>query len=172
MDANGFYDIYGMWYVPWWQRPLFLWIGGVLAGLLILICVAVIIKKVFFPKKPKMPWEVALFLLSKAYESVNSQSPDAAQFYAQITSIVKGYFIARYHYDVAARTDIELIDFIQAQSEFPASLIPLLTGLLGRAEAAKFAHVPVLLDQFHDDYAISCQIVRLTIPSEKTEKKS
>lgn len=172
MDANGFYDIYGMWYVPWWQRPLFLWIMGILVGLLILILVAIIIKKLFFPKKPKTPWEVALYLLAQAHEMIDSQKTDAAQFYAQITSILKGYLITRYHYDVAARTDIELIDFMQRQTEFPAQLLPLLTGLLQRAEMAKFAKVQAILDQIHEDYAISCQIVRLTIPAEKKEKKS
>jgi len=171
MDANGFYDIYGMWYVPWWQRPLFLWIVGLLAGLIVVICVAIIIKKLFFPKKPKTPWEVALFLLSQAHASIDVQKLAAAQFYAQITSILKGYLIARYRYDVAARTDIELIDFIQGQAEFPSQLLPLLAGLLARAEVAKFAKGQAIVDQLHDDYAISCQIVRLTIPSEKIEKK-
>lgn len=167
MDADGFYDIYGMWYVPWWQRPLFLWIVGVFLGFAIVFCGAIIIKKIFFKKTPKTPWETALFLLTSAHESIDLQNVDAAQFYAQVTSILKGYLLARYHYDVAARTDIEMLDFMQGQSEFPDSLLPLLAGLLSRAAMAKFANAGAILGQLQEDYAISCQIVRLTIPAEK-----
>jgi len=153
-------DKYDIWYKPWWHNP---WIQKIVFLIILLGIVLVVwrlFKKYRAKKRTMTSWEAALYKLHaiKLDDYDNGKS-----FYFELTYILKMYLQARYGFDLEAKTDQEVIAFIQ-KTEFPRDLLDRLEKILHDAFTIKFAQKDVVIITMEQDLKRSIDIVRNTIP--------
>lgn len=158
------YDIYGMWYIPFWQTKLFWVIISIILLLFFVVFMGIVIKKWRAKKQKVTPWDEALCSLNAIKDIVNSSQ--GKQFYFSLTIILKRYLSNRYGFDVYGKTDEELLCYL-ASNHFPAELLLLVESVFSGGVYIKFANAQALREQLERDYSNSFQIVKQTIPKIK-----
>lgn len=161
-----FYDIYGIWHVPWWQLPLVKNILWMLAAVLLISLIVYIIKKFANRKKPLTPWQVALrdLAILGTPDMLNERSSKI--FYIRLTTIVKKYLCDRYGFDIYGKTDREILLFLDEQVIFPRDLMPVLYEIYDHASQSKFANVLGIAETMKRDLALGVRIVKETMQSQ------
>jgi hypothetical protein len=155
-----FYDIYDVWYQPWWQHS-FVKIGlGVLLIFLIAMLVVYVIKKNMYKKKSIPAWQEALSDFDRLGNSAMLNEHMAKIFYTQLIVIIKQYIHKQYGFDVEGKTDREILVFLDEQIIFPRNLIVILQDILDHAGSIKFANCAGLLEQMQRDLALSIRFVK------------
>lgn len=157
------FDLYDVWYEPFWHKP---WFWPVITSFFILfflIIVIVIIKK----RRKKVvildPWDWALQKFDELVVNEFRAPEMHKQFYFTLTAILKDYFSKRYSLELTSKTDEEVIEIICA-SDFPQSLQSSLKSIFHGAQYIKFAKQDVVLEKMHQDLKNSKRFVRETIP--------
>ena len=159
-----FYDIYGIWHVPWWQRPLVRNIGWTVGIILIFGLLVYIIKKMIGRKKILPCWQVALRDLATLETADMLNERASKMFYSQLTTIVKHYLYGRYGFDIVCKTDREIVAFLDEQVIFPRDLIPVFNDIADHASQIKFANVQGIVEQMKRDLVLSMRLVKETMP--------
>lgn len=161
-----FYDIFGMWHVPWWQRQWVKNIGWACVTILVVSCIVYIIKKMLNLKKSIPAWQVAMKDLATLGRPDMLNEHTSKIFYTQLTIIVKQYIHRRYGFDIYGKTDREILAFLNEQVLFPRDLMPVLYDIFEHASLIKFAHATGIVEQMERDLALSMRLIKETMLSQ------
>ncbi len=156
------FDLYDLWYEPFWHKP---WFWPIVVTVILLLAALVVywfVKKRMKTKQIiKEPWQEALEQLAilKVHEckSITARK----QFYSNLTYILKRYLIRRYGIALESKTDEEIIVIIQ-NSEFPVELFATLSTIFNGAQYIKFAHQDAALEQMNYDLEHTISIIKST----------
>jgi hypothetical protein len=150
LNENGLYDIYSMYYVPFWQRAWFVYILALVVILFSLYTVYSIIHFWLTKRKKNTPWQTALARLDAI--RVNNAMPEkhAASIYAIMTDVLKEYIQGSYGLNVRHLTDYECIDYLRC-SGLDRILVERLCTIFEDASAIKFAQHPAAAEVINGD---------------------
>ncbi len=160
------YDIYPVWYTPWWHQPI-VYNSALVLGLLIIGGLGYWLL-FYFRRKRQLPtseWAQQRF---NTLEEV-IDTGDYNGFYKQLTAILKTYFTALYEVDIMSKTDQEVVVFLNGV-DFPAHLRDTIDGVLRRALFVKFANAQAAREGMLADLAASRQIIAQTAPQDDQEE--
>ena len=163
-DTVGLYDIYGLHHVPFWNEVWFA------QSIMLFFCISVfifscIISMVFYKKARKIvtidPWAQSLSAIeSMRVRNYSACGNDCKQFYDRLTHIVKNYLCIRYGVARSGATDHEFVECVDACSD-PISMV---SPVLKRGIAVKFASSTVEPDQQEKDYQLVYTFIKSTKP--------
>jgi uncharacterized membrane protein len=162
MNNDNFYEIYGYWHTPWWQKPI-VWYGGTfLLFLLLLITFFGILYK-WRSKTIINPSQNAINRLHKL--TLEAVHKDASAAYTELIDILRMYVNQRFGFSVSL-TEHELQEKIAHQ--LPLYAGEELNNVFNHATQAKFASREYMLELIHDDIEnIRSFIVTTTPDGEK-----
>src|SRR3972149_5639487 len=144
-DFNFMYDYYTP---PFWQTTEF-YVGlGIVS---ILLVAATIFLFNTFKKRPLSSWDWALLELKKISPTRASTKEEFKTFYFKLTEIVKLYLQKRYGWDMASKTDAELILWL-ADKKFNTAIVEVLKKVADDALWIKYANMDVLKSQTEADW--------------------
>ncbi len=159
-----FYDIYGIWHIPWWQRTVVKNVVWALAIILLMTLIIFLVKK-FSKRKIKLSaCDVALRDLASLGTSDILNEHKSRVFYSRLTETIKKYLVSRYGFDIYGKTDKEVLTYLDDQVTFPRDLLPVLQEILSHASAIKFANVSGVVEQMEKDLALSVRLIKETMP--------
>lgn len=166
MNAQGLYEIYDFWHVPFWQTSWFKIFMGMLLLVASLVLFIFIWRFISARRKRRPLWEVALVKLS-ALRGLDLDNPAVCrEIYDEMTRLLKDYCVQRYGWDVAGFTDREIIIFLNKKN-VDLRLQEAFKKIAYGCELVKFAHENVNRDRVLADCALSEEFIRATIPSEQ-----
>lgn len=168
MDAQQLelYDIYSLWHIPFWQRDWFKMLVALVVLIIGLLCAWYVYKR-FFKKKPApIPaWQKALQELEQLKEYSIETKDHGKQFYFHITDILKRYIAARFNLNIQAKTDEELVAYLQNQEVLPL----VKDGIKDIAQGCvyiKFANQHAMQEQIKRHLSLGFDLVKQTIPEQ------
>lgn len=167
IDKSGFYGIYGIWHVPFWQTMTFYISIGLISASFLIFFIWLFVKKRRAKKMVITAWDEALRLLN-AINIHELEKNHGKEFYFTVTKILKEYFHARYGFDVLGKTDAEVLQYLM-HHDFSHELLPLLQHIFSGAVEVKFAHAYALKEQLERDLNSSIYIVKSSIPTVKKD---
>lgn len=127
-------EIYGIWFVPWWQQiPLFK-----MLVVLFIIAITIFIFVMWVRFLRYQYWYVARKKIKFLIEQHKHQKIRTADLYRELLHILKQFIEIRYELAVLSLTDYELLYFLKKVDKI--NHIDLLTGLIVHAETIKFCH--------------------------------
>jgi hypothetical protein len=159
MNAQGLYDIYGVWYVPVWYRPWFLWTVVGIGMVLFFLCAWYLIKRYRRKKKEEVPyWRVYVEQLSTLKQQNVATVERGRVFYGILTPLLKQYLHQRYGYDVTRRTDDETVTFLE-QQQFNPQYLAQLKEIFQGGVYIKFANAQAVQQQIEKDLENSIRFI-------------
>ncbi len=167
-EKTGLYENYGLWHVPIWQTEKFQLAVKIIAISVMLLVVALVIRKYMqYRKRKKLPlWDQALADLNQLKQEHKVDVLYGKEFYVTVSALLKKYFYDRFGYDVVGKTDDEMIQYLQ--EHYPdAQSIEDIKALLQGSVIIKFANVQAAQEQIDHDYVRSIAIITKTIPEKK-----
>ena len=170
LNEQGLYDIYELNHVPFWQTPLFkLLIKVGIAGLSLVLAIAVgyILYKFF--KKKKNPWDCALDEINGLTRGY-AYASQAKFFYSRLTFILKNYLGERYLIDLKGKTDKEMIAFLK-RYPFEQALIDEVEDIFIYGQEIKFSDYRARQQEIERHGHLACMIVKRTIPEPTKNSK-
>lgn len=159
------YDIYGVWYVPFWQRPWFYWSMLSVGFVGISILVWMFIKKYYGQKSvEQIPyWQQALDQLHLLRQHNVATAEHGQKFYLTLTIILKNYMQERYAYDVRSKTDAEVLAYLK-EMNFDKTLYNELEQVFQGSVFIKFANTQAMQSQIEQDLLRSQAFIHNTLP--------
>ncbi len=160
------YDIYDLWYQPFWQTTWFWWFAIVSAVGLIMLIVWYMAHRyrARIPAREKPAWQVALKRLEGLPKRNDSVTPK--EFYGIITGTLKEYFQRRYGFDLHGKTDQEVLAYLTHEA-VPDDIVRDLTVIFTHGVANKFADGMQQQELCLQDLSLSIAIVKRTMPENK-----
>ena len=162
MNQNELYDIYSLWHVPFWQTRLFFFLTLLFIGSVVVVGVWFFIARMRRNKNKKNIWDQALHDLNQLNGSGTQEH--GKEFYVQLLVIIKKYLHARYGYDVASKTDQELLLYLASMRDFPNEVLEIVRSIIDGSVIIRFANEQAVYDQVQQDFASSILIIKKTIP--------
>jgi len=163
MNAQGLYEVYDFWQVPFWQT---LWFKLSVDSLLGVLCLwlLIFIWRLLQARKKKRPlWERALEEIN-ALRCRDLSNPVVRRVtYDEITRLLKNYCAQRYGWNVGGLTDREIIIFL-ADKRVDLRLQDAFKRIVQGCELIKFAQETVNRDRVLADCALGEEFIRATIP--------
>src|SRR5262245_58915521 len=115
MEAQGFYDIYGICHVPIWQRAWFYWTNVLI--LCLAVCLVIGYLVMLYRRRLKriqMPyWQKMINELQELQQQKLSTREQSSRLYTYLTQVLKEYLHQRYHYDLIGKTDAETLIILE-----------------------------------------------------------
>ncbi len=156
---NDLFDIYEFYETPWYQEP---WIVVLIAGAVITACFLgwYLLKR----KKKLTPWDSALTHLNHLKPEHFQCKEEFKQFYFKLTSILKTYVDARYGWYTNAKTDEELINWLEHEHPLHPC-ITVMKMMIENVLLIKFANVDAIKSQAVQDKQAIIDLINKTKPS-------
>ena len=169
-EKTGLYENYGLWHVPFWQTQKFKMAMQICLFFVVLLVIAMLIKKYLtYRRRKKLPlWDQALFEVTQLKKDHKVSVIHGKEFYAAISTILKGYFHDRFGYDVMGKTDDEVVEYLKNHHKDELIVEEIKTVLQGGI-IIKFANAQAAQEQIEHDYMRTVAIIKRTIP-EKMSK--
>mgnify|MGYP006292732647 CR=1 FL=1 len=166
LDERGLYDIYSIWYKPFWQtKPFYLIIG--ICTLLLILLLAWKLYRWFVSFSPSVPsWKKALKKLDTLGKKEINTKEDGKHVYFALTDCLKTYLHKRYGLLVKDKTDQELVAYLQVQ-DIPSSVVETIEKIGEGALLIKFANQEAVKEQVAHDIQLGVTMVNKTIPEKK-----
>ena len=149
-DKLELYDIYGMWHVPFWQRPFFLKVIAIMLFFLLFIGISFAIRW-FLKKRVKSlsAPEKALKDIAYLKEQYLKKETKTSEVYGLLLRSMKSFFYAQYGINMLSKTDDESIPFLQDLS-LSDTVKEKLEELFKRSAVIKFSFM-----QISDEHVLS-----------------
>jgi hypothetical protein len=159
------HDIYDVWHVPFWQRAWFFWsvCAVVIIVLIIIIAIAIKLYRSRTEKVAIAPWDTALQSLFLLQQEKVSTIEQGGNFYAKLTQILKKYLHQRYGFDIASKTDDEVVAYLE-HTHFDQLLLSDMREIFEGSVYIKFAHVQVMQERIEKDLGRSIAFIKVTLP--------
>ncbi len=171
-DANGLYDIYSVWHLPFWQTRAFFLSVGILSALTICLCVWLIYRFVVRKQQKGRPaWQVALEALKQLQAKSYENKEEGKYTYFELSHVLKKYLAARYSIPIESQTDQELLASLE-ESQLPPVVKETLIGLGHGVELIKFANQEAVQEQIQRDINQAMQMVMETMPVENKKSQT
>lgn len=168
IPMKGFFDIYDMAYVPWWQRPVVKVAFWALLVAAIVLVAWYIVRRFLARRRPLEPWVQAHDALEVLGKPEMLGQATGKLFYTRLIDVLKLYIHRRYGYDIQGKTDREIIVYLEQQVSFPRDLVPVLGDLCDHALLVKFAHVTESVERMKADIDLARRVIKETTPRETT----
>ena len=172
LDEKGFYDIYSIWHVPFWQTRTF-YLSSMLLVLTLLLVFAWFFIQWYRRKMatPLTAWEIALNHINQLQAKNYQTKESGKQCYFIMTNVVKTYLISRYHYPLRGKTDEEMITYLEknVHQRFIADNVK---KLINGCEYIKFANESAMQEQIIEHLSLCDAMIRKTIPQEKRNPRA
>lgn len=146
MLENGLYDIYGIMYRPFWQRPFFVYGLGALFFLILLLGVWGLVKR-FKKQKTISHEERALVALQQVEKDFLSGALTAKECYVQFSFILKRYFFDQHQLGKPGMTDKQFLEYLHAFYGNTSEVSLLFASMLDGMTLIKFAEKAVVQQQ-------------------------
>ena len=159
MQQTDLYDIYDFYTIPWWQEP---WILACIAIALIALGIAVwlLLKR----KRLVTPWDAALQQLNSLNPERFVRKEEFKQFYFMLTGIIKTYVDARYAWATKAKTDDELVNWLEHEhQQHPCTTV--MKTMVENILLIKFANVDAIKSQALLDKQAIIDLIKKTKPT-------
>jgi hypothetical protein len=154
MDALGLYDIYGFYHVPFWQTGVFKYGISISLVVVLLTCICYFLYRRRYKKIPETPLQIIHKELAALRLKIPIQKTYSAQWYAQLTYIIKRLLQLHGYNHCMSMTDDEIATIIRKKESCPDALLPII-NLLHTAQDYKFNTVlPSAEQQLQDIYYI------------------
>ena len=153
---NDLFEIYEFYETPWYQEP---WIMALIGVTILATCI--LVWYFLIRKKTLTPWDTALTQLNTLKPEHFQRKDEFKQFYFKLTSIVKTYVDARYGWYTKAKTDDELINWLEHEQP----LHPCTSAMKTMAENVlliKFANVDAIKSQALQDKQAIIDLIKKT----------
>lgn len=170
LNDLGLYDIYGMYYVPFWQTDWFFWC--ILTIIAFFACGIILFFLRFYGRKKKIvtPWQKALARLDELVITEALPPNLVRDYYFILTEVVKVYMGERYVWDVVHLTDREFVEYI-GQTSLDLTVKNAVKGLFENATMVKFADQKTVATILKDHIVSLRRIIYTTIPDIKHQNK-
>jgi len=167
-EKTGLYENYGLWHVPFWQTDKFKLAAQICACVLLLIAIALLVRKYLaYRTRKKLPlWDQALLELTQLKKEHKVDVVHGKEFYVTISALLKRYIHERFGYDLLGKTDAEVVDYLE-KNYFDEHILAELKVLLQGSEIIKFANAQAAQEQIEHDYLRAVAIIHRTIPQRK-----
>lgn len=165
MNELGLYEIYGLSYVPFWQRSWFFW-GSICATVILCILIIFISIRWYFRRKKndiRSYWQDMLIKLNELKKNNVATVAQGSLFYARLTHVLKEYIQMRYQLEVRGRTDTEVLAVLEG-AQFDPQLLAIVRQILQGGEYIKFANVAAVQQQIEKDLQSSIAFIEATHP--------
>ncbi len=168
-EKTGLYENYGLWHVPFWQTDKFKLAVQICACVLLLIVIALLVRKYLaYRRRKKLPiWDQALLKLTQLKKDHQVDVAHGKEFYLTVSALLKHYFHERFSYDLLGKTDAEVIECLH-EHHFDEHILAELKALLQGSEIIKFANAQAAQEQIEHDYLRAVTIIQRTIPEKKS----
>jgi hypothetical protein len=170
LNERGLYDIYEMYYIPFWQTNWFFW--SILGLIVFFVCGIMLLFVRFWMRRKKIitPWHKALARLD-GLVVVDTLSPQAAKhYYFILTEVMKTYMGERYQWDTTHLTDREFVEYI-AQTPLDLVIKNTLADVCKSAEMIKFADQKTVTSILKEHIVSLRTIIGATTPDTKHQNK-
>ncbi len=159
------HDIYDVWHVPFWQRPWFYWSAYLFIIMILIIIIGIVINKYRSRKKIAAitPWDAALQSLDLLQQKKVTTIEEGGSLYATLTQLLKKYLHQRYGFDIASKTDDEVIVYLE-HNNFDPLLLADIREIFEGSVYIKFAHVQVMQEHIEKDLMRSIAFIKATLP--------
>lgn len=172
--VNESFDLYEHVYRPFWHSISF----QVAISLFLIFFIAIssyaIYRYIQYKKNIKRrldPWEWAFEEIDRLNTSSARTKDDFKRIYFDLTRVLKLYVGMRYGWQVADKTDQELVSFLTEES-WDQGLVDSLAALLESAVKVRFANEAGLKAQTDNDIEIMRVIIKRTIPTDNQQQDS
>lgn len=155
------YPIYGLWHVPFWQRPLFLVVIVLLGSIVASFLMYRAFKKYKSKKSQITPWEKALTQLQHMKQQHMLSKEHSERYYVALTFLIKEYITLRFHHDVLSFTDEQMYKHLEGQPLFREQKEQL-KKIFGAGQLIKFANHHAIEQQMKDDWQHTYDFVMKT----------
>lgn len=149
-EKHELYDIYGMWHVPFWQRPYFLKIIAIMFFALLFLGAYFVIR--WFLKKRTKPVSASEKVLKEITclkGKYLNKEVKTSEVYGLLLRSMKSFFSAQYGVEMLSKTDDESIPFLQDLS-LSDTVKEKLEELFKRSAVIKFSFM-----QISDEHVLS-----------------
>jgi hypothetical protein len=166
------YELYSIWYTPFWKEPWFIIIMLVCGG--VIICISIYGLYRFIQKRRSRrvlsPFEQCVYTLQSLDPYSYSVQKKSDQFYVVLTAALKQYAQRRLHIE-GSYTDAEFIAAM-ATCACDADMIERLTTLFQGAQYSKFARQDAAQERMHADLQECAAIVQVLEAARRKEESS
>jgi len=159
-----FYDIFDYYHIPFWQKTWFIVSASIVIFILITMTAYFVYTRLH--KKKLSPWEWARKELARLNTDACTTQADYKKLYYQLTNIIKTYLARRYDWSTHAKTDDEIIEFLEKQ-KFDTDIIGMLKKITDDALWIKFANQSTLKSQADNDIQTVLVMIERTTPTRK-----
>jgi hypothetical protein len=160
------YDVYDIWYKPFWYSWWFLTLLGVIFLLLGALFVLLWYKKTEKALKLREPWRETLQQLN-ALEVEKYQNPETHKaFYNALLLILKKYVSFRYRLPLQGKTEAEMIQEMQ-NAGIDTVLVEQFSSIMQGAVIIKFSDQASACEHMRHDVMRSIDFVKGTMPHKK-----
>jgi len=111
------------------------------------------------------PWDAALQALELLQQEKVMTIEQGGNLYATLTRILKKYLHQRYGFDIASKTDDELIVYLEHHN-FDPLLLSDIREIFEGSVYIKFAHVQVMQERIEKDLERSRAFIKATVPAQ------
>ena len=168
-EKTGLYENYGLWHVPFWQTDKFKLAVQICACVVLLLVVALLVKKYLaYRKRKKLPiWDQALLELIQLKKEHKVNAVHGKEFYVTVSVLLKSYLHERFGYDLIGKTDAEVVECLEQKQDFDSHTLEEVKALLHGSVIIKFANAQAIQEQIEHDYLRAVEIIHRTIPDKK-----
>lgn len=157
------YDIYDVYYNPWFLQSWFL---AILGGLVLCLIGYLVYRWYKKREKPKMTyWQETLAIINRLEMAELTESPK--EFYSLLTAAFKNYITQRFQAPLASATDQEFLAALQSNSAIPTWIYDDAQQIFEGLMFVKFAHGQAGLERMMHDVKIFKTIVLKTLPKKE-----
>ncbi len=160
MKSIRIYELYDLWYQPFWLHCMFLFVIGAILIFVIGIVIWMIYKKKNIKKKLP-PWDKALRNLERLKPEHFEGYERRKEFYIELTRILKTYLSIRYSIDLLDKTDYESLKNLQ-RCIGSSLLLEKLETIISGAVWAKFAPQDIIQQKMTEHLSETILIVKST----------
>jgi hypothetical protein len=163
------YDLYDVWYTPWWCQRWFILFCIVTALIFITTIIWLLIKK-YRTSVVITPWDAALRELAQINLAIyNGSIPK--EVYTRMSAVVRRYIEQRYGFVAQSSTDDEFCLLVQ-KLDLPQEIVAALTLLMNRSVTIKFGTASVTRTMMVHDAQSMETIIKKTVPVEPLPNKA
>jgi len=158
MQQLQMYDIYDVWYQPFWQQTWFLVTGIVV----VLVLMSAIGYWLYNKQKAEIVLTADEQALVRLYHLQSSTTDSQKQFYSRLTSTLKQYLQERYQLLLSGTTDDEMLTLLKKNKDIPQEVETKIDAILQDVVLIKFADQKTVRGQMDKALKESIALVKET----------
>lgn len=157
------YELYTIWYRPFWRSYWFIGISLSIAIGIIIFLIWYFYTRSLQRDAERKPWQKTLKKLDALSVPSFTDASTHKMFYTMLIGIIKEYFSIRYKMNLSGKTDQEILRIV-ADIGLSKEMYEHFASVIEGAMTIKFASQASALEQMRGDVMKAVNIIRDTIP--------